>query len=132
MSTQPVFSNRGFVQPLEIRKGADFVLSIALFVGDVKEPLNLNNVLEIRATLKKVSTAALINFIPVLLMDAPAAGVVELQLPLAITSTLELSDTSIMKPANYSWTVDVKLLGGKVLPICDGPVKVVKGDTQWL
>jgi hypothetical protein len=131
MSTQPVFSNKGAVQPLEIRKGADFVFTLALFVGDVKEPLNLNNVQEVRAALVKVGTTTIIPMPATLLMDAPEQGVVELDLALSVTNTLELSDPSSFKPANYHWTADVKLTNGQVLPICTGPVRVIKGDTQW-
>ena len=131
MNTQPVFSNAGYVQPLEIRKGSDLVFSLTLFAGTQAEPLHLSNVAEVKATLKHATLAAQYDFTCTLDADLES-GIVNLYLPETITDVLELSSTSKFVKANYNWTADAKMTGtGYIFPICYGPVTVVKGETQW-
>lgn len=130
MNTQPVFSNAGYVQPLEIRKGADFIISLTLFAGTDAEPLDLANVQSIKARLRKTDNTGAVDFGYTLAADT-ASGVVTLTLDNLVTDTLELSPTSKMAKANYDWTADVQMVTGEILPICYGPVKVIEGETQW-
>jgi hypothetical protein len=130
MRTQPVYSNAGFVQPLEIRKGSDFVIVLLLLNGSPEVPVDVTG-LEVKARMTRVGADTFVDFVPTIQVRADGNAYVELKIDRAVTSGLDLSPISMMAPPIYNWTCDIKMSTGNVTPICYGPCKVIKGETVW-
>jgi hypothetical protein len=126
-----VYSNAGYEQPLEIRKGSDLDFTLTLFAGQASEPLDLNGVAEVVAVLRKVGAPDNLILFQCTLATDKLSGVVRLFLDRDITKNLELSPTRLFAPVNYKWTADVRMADDRVLPICFGNVKIIEGETQW-
>ena len=126
--TQPLFSNAGFEQPIEIRKGVDFLLQLKFFQGELNgEPFDLTGC-DVRARLIYSGTGAAWDFTTPDFSATAAAGVCDLVLPVSITNTLVESPTSKMAKPDYTWYCDVKLADNTIVPFCQGPATVIKGS----
>ena len=129
---QPLYSNAGFLQPIEIRKNADFEVQLELTTpaetpDQEDDPFDLTGCL-VRARLKKTGTDHVWNFVGSI--TAPATdGVARLKLGAAATgdANMALSPTGVLRDPDYTWAADVVLPDGTVVPYCYGPARVVGG-----
>lgn len=129
MRTQPVYSNAGFIQPIEIRQGADFDIVLALFNGTAENPISPVGVTG-KATMRNLSAGTVTHFV-VTILDVDGSVHAQFHLDPSVTASLALSPTSLMAAPIYSWNADVKLADGRIVPMCYGPGKVLKGETSW-
>jgi len=125
--TQPVFSNRGFEQPLEITKGADFVLQLMFFEDEAQlSPYDVTGV-SIKARLTKTGDVEVHTDFVCDIVDG-AGGVGRAQLSETTTNGLTVSPVSRMTDTGYKWECKVKLVDGTILPYCWGPVRVADSE----
>jgi hypothetical protein len=129
----PVFSNAGFIQPLEIRQGADFSIELQFFLDAVGgEAYDLTGC-EVRARVVPLEPAegAPTSFDFTFVNDSPLDGIIEGTMAAAITATMTPSPTARLRDPDHRWDCDVKLADGTIVPFCRGPVTVIKGEVEW-
>lgn len=123
-----LYSNAGFEQVLEVRKGATFNLQID--IADTADQVMDITDWEFRATV--ASKAVPPETLPqdfVFTMDGPAGKVFGV-LSAAKADTLVANDSRMAVP-RYRWNCDAKLPTGEIIPICFGDVLVKNTDVDW-
>jgi len=123
-----LYSNAGFEQVLEIRKGATFNMEIS--IADTLDQVMDITGWELRATVASKATppeTASQDFAFVL--DGPAGKATGTLVP-AKTDTFVANDNR-MAVARYRWNCDAKLPTGEIIPICFGDVLVKNTDVDW-
>lgn len=129
--SQPLYSNLGFEQPLEMSKGATFKLEIRVAAdqNDPPTPLDLTG-WDVRAVVQnKTSTEDILPFTRSGL-DLSADGIAHLTLSASQTQTLTANDKRMSTP-QYRWACELKSPSGEILPYCWGDVLVRSNGVIW-
>lgn len=134
--TQPLYSNRGFQQMLEISEGSTFPLEIRLSdpsdpSGDT--PYDLSGC-EVRARVQRVRgpvpNGGYEGYDFEFSIDDPASGIARGFLTPAQTKAMDANDAKMQTPV-YAWACEVKLADGTIVPFCHGDVLVRTGIINW-
>lgn len=127
--SQPLYSNLGFEQPLEIAKGSTFKIELAVF-ADVanRTPYDLTGC-EMRAVLQSLTNpdekyAFIFN--GVLGPDGIAQGM----LTSTATAALVANDKRLAPPM-YRWACEFRTPQNEVIPFCYGFVTVRSNGIDW-
>ncbi len=126
--TAPLFSNAGFLQALEVRKGSTFRFEIELTNED-DTPYDTADIDEVRAAMIPVGGGTAINFTCDLVAPS-TTGKAGGYLTAAQTGALT-AYVGKLPVATYEWNCDIKMANGDIIPFCYGPVFVVGGAVTW-
>lgn len=122
---QPLYSNAGFVQPLEIRKYSDFTIQLVLKEGEIDgDPFNLTDC-TILARLSQTANAIGPWDFECSIIGPPTDGIAECVLPRLINGSIPASPASLMASTGYTWACDIILSDSTIVPYCHGPVRIV-------
>ena len=127
--TQPLYSNLGFEQPLELSKGSDFFIEFNVYADNAGTPLDLTGH-EMKAVVQsKTSTE---DVFPFDFTDAvfDATGIVRAKLAASVTQQLVANDKK-MSVAGYRWACEIRDPDGNILPYCYGDVFVRSNAVIW-
>ena len=123
-----LYSNAGFEQVLEIRKGATFNMEVS--IADTLDQVMDITGWEFRATVaSKLDPAESVDQSFEFTIDGPTGKAIGTLTP-AKTDTLVAND-SRMAVARYRWNCDAKLPTDEIIPICFGDVLVKNTDVDW-
>jgi hypothetical protein len=125
-----LYSNAGFEQVLEIRKGATFKLQLS--IADTNDAAIDITGWEFRATVASKQDppeSASQNF-TFGTLNVNGLGTVVGTLTPTKTGTLVANDNR-MAVARYRWNCDAKTPEGEIIPICFGDVLVKNTDVDW-
>lgn len=126
---QTLYSNLGFAQPLEIRKGSTFPIQLTVVESDDVTPYDLTGC-EVRAVVARINNPTEKYDFVFDVAGNQEDGTVTGELPSAATSQLAANDAR-MGVQQYRWQCDIKLADGTIMPFCHGEVFVRSGDIDW-
>lgn len=126
--SQPLYSNLGFEQPLEIAKGSTFKMEFEVLAdGAAKVPYDLTDHV-VRAVLASVDGEYQTEFICDI--TEPQRGIAHARLE--PTQTIELAANDRRMSINaYRWACEIKTPQGEIIPYCYGPVAVRSNGIDW-
>lgn len=127
--SQPLYSNLGFEQPLEISKGSTFPIELRVYSDEENlVPMDLTGY-EVKAVLQSIADPLIKHYFD--FVNAPGAdGVVHGTLPASATAQLTANDRR-MSVAAYRWACELKSPTSEILPFCYGPVVVRSNGVDW-